>query len=175
MNPIDTVLKVDWSPSTYIGDGVYVMRVDGDIALRTERQGIDEVIVLEPRMMAELNRFDHSTRGQQGAQRPKSTFVQVLPPTLGEDRIQDENETQGEIKINASVGLIPVGARLKHHTKWLEMLETHRIDGHPAHPLTISLPQEAVDQLNASGHTGNWVLTRVEGRTSVVTPEKTED
>ena len=167
MNPIDTVLKVDWSPSTYIGDGVYVMRVDGDIALRTERQGRDEVIVLEPRMMDELNRFDQSTRGQQGAQRPTSHFVQVFPAP-------ENPAAEGEIKIKASVGIIPVGAKLEHHTHWLEMVGTRKTDGHNIHPLTISLPKEAVDQLNASGHTGNWILKRVEGRTAVVAPEEAE-
>ena len=36
MSAIDKTLGVDWSHANSIGDGVYVMRVDGDIALRTD-------------------------------------------------------------------------------------------------------------------------------------------
>ena len=169
MNPVDTILKVDWTTSTYLGDGVYAMRVDGDLALRTERQGEDTVIVLEPAMLEALNRFNQNTMGQQGQNRPMSHSVQVYPSP------PEDPGAEGEIKVLAPVGLIPVGAKLEHHTHWLEMIGTHKFNGRDVHPLTISLPQDAVDEINHSGHNGNWVLRRIEGRFAVVAPEPTQD
>ena len=166
MNQFDTVLKVDWSSATYIGDGVYVMRVDGDVALRTDRDDQSHVIVLEPEMLVELNQFTNRTQGQNGQTRPKQRLVTM-------DHFEVERQP-GEIRINAPVGLIPVGAKLEHHTRWLEMVGTHKRSGQDVHPLTISLPDETVDELNASGHAGNWILQRIEGPTAVVAPEPTE-
>ena len=57
MSAIDKVLKVDWSQAEYIGDGVYAMRVDGDIALRADRGEENHVIVFESPMLEELNNF----------------------------------------------------------------------------------------------------------------------
>ena len=171
MNRFDTVLKVDWSSATYIGDGVYVMRVDGDVALRTDREDQSHVIVLEPKMLEELNEFDQKTKGQQGQRRPMSHLVEV---TTFDPQPQEPPGAQDEIRIDAPVGLIPVGAKLEHHTHWLEMIGTHKRSGFDVHPLTISLPDETVNELNASGHTGNWILRRIEGKTAVVAPEPTE-
>ena len=79
MEPIDNVLRINWSDSHYLGDGVYTTRVDGDIALRTDHGDQHHVIVLEPEMLEDLNRFADRTRGEYGQSRPRSTFVQVFP------------------------------------------------------------------------------------------------
>ena len=176
MSAIDNVLRVDWSQASHIGDGVYAMRVDGDIALRTDRGDENHVIVLEPEMLDELNKFDQRTRGQQGQQRPKSHFVVVDgfgPYEQEPDPTQEKNST-GELRINAAAGLIPVGAKLEHHLHWLEMVGTDESGGRPTHPLTISLPRESMDELNAVGHPGLWILKKVEGRTVVIAPEPKE-
>ena len=179
MSAIDKVLKVDWSQAEYIGDGVYAMRVDGDIALRADRGEENHVIVFESPMLEELNNFADRTRGQQGQQRPKSHFVVVesfqlfdqkpqrQEPQRQESQGQESDEptnSTGEVRINTSAGLIPAGAKLEHHTHWLEMVGTDQINGRPTHPLTISLPRESMDELNALGHTGLWILRRVETR-----------
>ena len=181
MSAIDKVLKVDWSQAEYIGDGVYTMRVDGDIALRADRGEENHVIVLEPRMLEELNNFAQKTRGQQGQQRPNSHFVLVesfQPFDQGQEsneprgqELDEPTNSTGEVRIKESAGLIPVGAKLEHHTHWLEMVGTDQLNGRPTHPLTISLPRESMDELNALDHTGLWILRRVEGQTVVIVPE----
>ena len=175
MSAIDKTLGVDWSHANSIGDGVYVMRVDGDIALRTDLGDENHVIVLETRMLEELNKFDQRTRGMPGQESRKSRSVTIqdfrpLDQESNSEPRQEQNPTR-EVRINAPVGLIPVGAKLEHHTQWLEMVGTHKINGRNIHPLTISLPPETVDELNDMRHTGRWILKRVEGQTAVVGPE----
>lgn len=75
-----------------------------------------------------------------------------------------------EIKTSGGPGAIPLGATLMHTTHWLEMEPEHPPDGLPAHPMTISLPQETVDRLNAYGHKGPWTLTAAEGDTVTIEP-----
>ena len=59
MAAIDTVLGLDWSNSTYIGDGVYLMDASLDmgipsVAVRTDREYQNHVIVFEVEVFKDL-------------------------------------------------------------------------------------------------------------------------
>lgn len=61
MNPIDDVFGMDWTDSTYLGDGVYLKDSSertgiNSVALRTDRNmgATHQVIVLEDGVFADL-------------------------------------------------------------------------------------------------------------------------
>ena len=79
MAAIDDLFGWDWTEASYLGDGVFVMRVDGDIALRTDRETGSNIIVLEPNMLDTLNAWTKKTAGQIGQTRGPLTFQRVYP------------------------------------------------------------------------------------------------
>ena len=80
MAVIDHYFHWDWTNSTYLGDGVYMMRLNGDIALRTDRSLTEShIIVLEPHMLNDLKKWADKTAGEIGEDRGQFTIVDVTP------------------------------------------------------------------------------------------------
>ena len=71
-------------------------------------------------------------------------------------------------------GAIPIGAKLVHFTKWLEMAGTHIADfggaKTPVHPLTISLPEETVLVLDQHQDINQWKLVSYNEGVTVIKP-----
>ena len=85
MAVIDHYFNWDWTNAAYLGDGIYMMRLNGDIALRTDRDNhpgpreTSHIIVLEPHMLDDLKKWANKTAGEMGEDRGPFTVIDVTP------------------------------------------------------------------------------------------------